>query len=175
MENSAIKKGILDIIDKNTERIENIVMSSGLLIISAIVFSNVIARYFFQSSFNWSEELARYIIVWVTFFGISSCARYDTHVNVDLLPNLLKGSAKFIHQVVIRLISLGLSVYMVYISTGFTRLQFASGNKSVAVAVPIWLIYLATCIGFSLMSYVYLRKLMRLFADRKAEKEGVKC
>ncbi|HYE83167.1 MAG TPA: TRAP transporter small permease [Clostridia bacterium] len=173
MENSARNKNILEIIDQNTERIENIVMSAGLLIISAIVFTNVIARYFFHTSFNWSEELARYIVVWVTFFGISSCARYDTHVNVDLVPNLLKGSAKLIHQVVIRLISFGISIYMVYISTGFTKLQFSSGNKSVAVAVPIWLIYLATCIGFTLMSYVYLRKLMKLFADRKAEKEGV--
>ena len=106
------KKSVLERIDCATEQIENVVMSLGLLTISGIVFANVIARYFFQTAFAWSEELARYVVVWVTFFGISSCARYHTHVGVDLLSNFLKGRAKLVYQALICLISVGLSVYM---------------------------------------------------------------
>ena len=62
------KKSVLERIDCATEQIENVVMSLGLLTISGIVFANVIARYFFQTAFAWSEELARYVVVWVTFF-----------------------------------------------------------------------------------------------------------
>ena len=61
------KKSVLERIDCATEQIENVVMSLGLLTISGIVFANVIARYFFQTAFAWSEELARYVVVWVTF------------------------------------------------------------------------------------------------------------
>ena len=118
------KKSVLERIDCATEQIENVVMSLGLLTISGIVFANVIARYFFQTAFAWSEELARYVVVWVTFFGISSCARYHTHVGVDLLSNFLKGRAKLVYQALICLISVGLSVYMTYISIGFTIMQY---------------------------------------------------
>ncbi len=93
--NSKEKRDVLDLLDKITENMENYIMSIGLLSISVIVFVNVIARYFFNTSFSWSEELARYIIVWVSFLGVSSCARFDAHVKVDLLPNLLKGKARF--------------------------------------------------------------------------------
>lgn len=122
--------GILAYIDRFTEKIENGIMSFGLLAISAIVFANVIARYFFGYSFAWSEELSRYIIVWVTFFGISSCARYDGHVSVDLLPNLLKGTAKRIQQIMVCLLSICLSIYMTFISVQFTLTQFEGGNTN---------------------------------------------
>ena len=150
-------------------------MSLGLLTISGIVFANVIARYFFQTAFAWSEELARYVVVWVTFFGISSCARYHTHVGVDLLSNFLKGRAKLVYQALICLISVGLSVYMTYISIGFTIMQYKGGNTSIAIAIPIWLIYLSTNIGFGLMSYVYLRNFMKSCSGFRTGKEGTEC
>ena len=171
---NAEKKSILRLIDDSTEKIENVVMSVGLLFISIIVFINVITRYFFQMSLTWVEELSRYVVVWVTFFGICSCARYGEHVNVDLVPNLLKGSAKFIHQVLLYLLCMGISLYMTYISIQFTILQYQGGNTSIAITIPIWLIYLSTNIGFALMSYVYLRKLMAVISSRKTKKE-VSC
>ena len=122
-----------------------------------------------------SEELARYVVVWVTFFGISSCARYHTHVGVDLLSNFLKGRAKLVYQALICLISVGLSVYMTYISIGFTIMQYKGGNTSIAIAIPIWLIYLSTNIGFGLMSYVYLRNFMKLCSGFRTGKEGTEC
>ena len=122
-----------------------------------------------------SEELARYVVVWVTFFGISSCARYHTHVGVDLLSNFLKGRAKLAYQALICLISVGLSVYMTYISIGFTIMQYKGGNTSIAIAIPIWLIYLSTNIGFGLMSYVYLRNFMKLCSGLRAGKEETEC
>lgn len=165
-------QGIFGKIDSVTEKVENCIMSIGLLLISIIVFANVVARYFFDHSFAWSEELSRYIIVWVTFFGISSCARYDGHVCVDLLPNMLKGKAKQVQQLVVCLISLALSVYMTVISIQFTITQFEGGNTSIAIAIPIWVIYLSTCIGFFLMSYVYLRKLGSLLKKKAAQETG---
>lgn len=170
--------GILAYIDRFTEKIENGIMSFGLLAISAIVFANVIARYFFGYSFAWSEELSRYIIVWVTFFGISSCARYDGHDSVDLLPNLLKGTAKRIQQIMVCLLSICLSIYMTFISVQFTLTQFEGGNTSISIAIPIWVIYLSTCIGFFLMSYVYVRKLagmLKKTGGRNNEGEDKVC
>lgn len=169
------KKGFFHTLDKGTEKLENFIMSAGLIFISFIVFTNVVSRYFFGYSFAWSEELARYIVVWVTFFGISSCARYGSHVNVDLLPGMLKSSAKKIHAIIVNGLMIVVSVYMTVISAGYTLQQFRGGNTSIAVAIPIWLIYLSTVIGFALMSYVYIRKLMGLLHEKRKNEEGEAC
>jgi C4-dicarboxylate transporter DctQ subunit len=161
------KKSVFGWIDYVTEHIENFVMGFGLLSISAIVFTNVVMRYVFNSAFTWSEEVSRYIVIWVCFFGISSCARYDGHVTVDLLPNYLKGKAKFVQEFLVRVISLASSIYLAYSSILFTLRQYNSGNTSVSIAIPIWIIYLSTSIGFIFISYVYVRKIMALIASRK--------
>ena len=163
-------KSVFTIIDNNTEKIENAVLGLGMITTSIIVFANVITRYIFDFSLVWSEELARYIIVWVTFFGISSCARYDEHVKVDLLINKSKGKFKYILNVIIRAITLVTSIYLSYISIIYTLKQFTSGNKSIAIAIPIWVIYISSAIGFILLSYVYSRNLYKLIRNRK---EGV--
>lgn len=157
-------------LDKVTENIENYIMSFGLMAISAIVFVNVIARYFFGTSFSWSEELARNIVIWITFLGISSCARYDAHVKVDLLPNMLKGKAKKYHEMLINLLMVLLSAYMAYISLSFMMVQYRGGNTSVAIAIPIWTIYLSTVIGFIVCIYVYARRLLKML--REAPKDA---
>lgn len=171
MEASNSNKSIFSILDDYTEKIENGVMGLGMIAISIIVFSNVITRYFFNFSLVWSEELSRYIVVWVTFFGISSCARYEEHVKIDLLLNTLKGVPNFILTLTIRIISLVTSIYLSYISILFTIKQFSTGNKSIAIAIPIWAIYLSSAIGFVLLSYVYARKLYKLIANKR---EGAK-
>ncbi len=162
---------ILATLDKITENIENYVMSFGLMAISAIVFANVIARYFFATSFAWSEELSRYIVVWITFLGISSCARHDAHVKVDLLSNILKGKARKYHDIIINALMVVLCIYMTYISFTFMSLQFVGGNTSVSIAIPIWTIYLSTFLGFLLTTFAYCKRVyMGIKTLNEAEK-----
>lgn len=153
------KQRLLAVVDHIIENIENYIMSVGLLAISAIVFSNVIARYFFATSFSWSEELSRYIIVWITFVGVSSCARHDAHVKVDVLPGMLKGNARRVHEIAINLVMMGLCAYMTYVSFGFMMVQFRGGNTSVSIALPIWTIYLSTVLGFLFSTFAYGRRI----------------
>ena len=163
------KKGFLGWVDYVTEHTENFVMGFGLISISAIVFINVVMRYFFNFSFPWAEEVSRYLLIWVCFFGISSCARYDAHVTVDFVPNHLKGKAKFVQDLIVKLISLVSCIYLAYSSISFTLRQYNSGNTSISIAIPIWIVYLSTSIGFIFISYVYARKIAALFV---AHKEG---
>lgn len=156
-------------LDKVTENIENYIMSFGLMAISAIVFINVIARYFFATSFSWSEELSRNIVIWITFLGVSSCARYDTHVKVDLLPNMLKGKGKKYHEVLVNSLMVLLSAYMAYISFSFMMVQYRGGNTSVAIAIPIWTIYLSTVVGFTFCVYVYARRVWNTLRERSGD------
>ena len=68
------KKSAFEKLNGAIQAFEHYSLAAGMILISVIIFINVIGRYFFSTSFTWPEELARYIIVAVTFkIGRASC------------------------------------------------------------------------------------------------------
>lgn len=62
----------------------------GLLAgMTAMVFGNVVLRYGFNSGWNFSEEMARYFFVWLTFIGAILAFRDHNHVGVETFVRLL--------------------------------------------------------------------------------------
>ena len=49
----------------------------------AMVFGNVVMRYAFNSGLTMSEELARFLFVWMTFLGATVALREHAHLGVD--------------------------------------------------------------------------------------------
>ena len=62
----------------------------AMIVMLAIIFMQVITRYIFGFSFEWSEELARFLFVWVVFLGSALIMGEEGHLAVELLPRLLK-------------------------------------------------------------------------------------
>ena len=54
-----------------------------LAAMAIIIFSNVIVRYSTNQSIEWAEEVARYLMVWLTFLGAGPVLRYGVHIAVD--------------------------------------------------------------------------------------------
>jgi TRAP-type C4-dicarboxylate transport system permease small subunit len=54
-----------------------------------IVFLQVFSRYVLNSSFAWTEEIARYLLIAVTFVGGGIAIRKNSHIHVELLYALL--------------------------------------------------------------------------------------
>src|SRR5690606_3491469 len=60
-----------------------------LAAMSLIVFANVTLRYLTNFSITWSEEVARYLMIWMTFLGAGLTLRYGGHVAITNLQELL--------------------------------------------------------------------------------------
>jgi TRAP-type C4-dicarboxylate transport system permease small subunit len=58
-----------------------------------LVFANVVARYLFNYSIIWVEELTRYMMVWVGFLGSGLVLRLGAHIAVEALQDLLPARA----------------------------------------------------------------------------------
>lgn len=65
---------------------------TGLMVL--FVFLNVVLRTFFNSGLTWSEELARYLFVYVTYIGAISAMRSNGHLGVDTLLSRVKPRAQ---------------------------------------------------------------------------------
>lgn len=56
-----------------------------LALMVVMVFGNVVARYGFNSGITESEELSRWLFIWVIFMGATVAVRERTHMGTDML------------------------------------------------------------------------------------------
>src|SRR5258705_11928762 len=76
-----------------------------------LVFTNVVLRYLFNSGIATSEELSRWLLVWLTFLGAIVALRQHAHLGVDTLVRALPPVGKkicFIASYVLMLYADGL-------------------------------------------------------------------
>ncbi len=60
-----------------------------------MVFGNVVLRHFFDSGINTSEELSRFMFIWLTFLGAIVAMREGGHLGVDMVVRRLSGRVQF--------------------------------------------------------------------------------
>ena len=70
-------------------RVIKFLMVAAMVVLCVLVFLNVVLRYGFNSNLMLTEELARYIFVWLTFLGSILAYARNGHIRVNSGLNLL--------------------------------------------------------------------------------------
>ena len=65
-----------------------------LALMVILVFGNVVLRYGFNSGIAISEEVARWLFIWITFLGAVVALRERAHLGVDMLVSRLPVAGK---------------------------------------------------------------------------------
>ncbi|UCD79049.1 MAG: TRAP transporter small permease [Desulfobacterales bacterium] len=123
-------------------------------IMTGIIFVQVVLRYVFQSPFSWAEELARYLLIWITCLGSAYAIRDGMHISINYLRSKLTGSAQTAVTVAIHVLALGFFVYCVKEGSTFSLAQWT--QRSTAMQIPMTIPYLAIPLGFAIMFLVAL-------------------
>jgi len=77
-------------VEKISHLIDKIARSSLFFLVSLmaiVVFAQVILRFVFKHSLFWSEELSRYLLVWISFIGASIAFKSGYHIGVQFMLN----------------------------------------------------------------------------------------
>ncbi len=138
------------------EGIEKFIIAAGLLVLSTIVVGTVITRYFFGYSPDWSDELPRFIVIWVTFIGMSYCVRKGEHVVIDVLLNKLKVKLKKYLAMFILILCFLSFIYMTFIGYEMAKNIFATNQKSVTLGISMGYVYMAVPVGCLLTAKNFL-------------------
>ena len=143
--------------------IEETLIGMLLMAASFVLFANVVARYGFNESFPWAEELTRYAIVWMVFVGGSVAARKGIHIGVDLLARSLAGRPVQRYVIAaVNLLCVAFGVFLVVYGGSLVAQAHQFGQVTPALQVPLWTVQLAVPVGGALMT---LRFVQRLRAD----------
>ncbi|MFP4305977.1 MAG: TRAP transporter small permease [Desulfococcaceae bacterium] len=115
--------------------VEGLLFALGLSM-SLVVAAQVFSRYVLNHSLFWSEELARYFLVWLTFLGATVAYRRGVHPGVDVLYRRLPAGLQHGCRIAVHLTSIGLFGVMTYFGVAFAwfvRLQITP-----ALGLPKW-------------------------------------
>lgn len=122
------------------EKLEKVV-AILLASIAALVVYQVVARYVLSSPPSWTEELARYLQVWLVLLSSPLCLHKGLHLAVDYLTPRLSPSAKrwarSVNHLLVGLFGLLLTVF------GFRMLPVAALQVSPALGISMIWPYLA--------------------------------
>jgi TRAP-type C4-dicarboxylate transport system permease small subunit len=134
-----------------------------------LVFAQVFNRFVTNNTLTWSEELSRYLMIWLTFLGAAIVYREDGHMKVENLVNALKGSANKIVRglsIVAQILFIGLLIWGAYVVLPVVSIQYSPSNN-INMVIP----YTALVVNAMLMSMVLFEK---FFVKRKIKeiKEG---
>ena len=144
------------------------VFSIGLMLV--IIFLQVVSRYIFNHSFEWSEELARFLFVWTVFIGSALIIGDKGHMAVKLLGEKLKGTkAGIVLNLFIELCSLVFILILIVQGAKMTKVMMF--QTSPALGVPMGYVYLIIPVSGVLMLLYFIRDVLNIFNRNKPEIE----
>lgn len=130
-----------------------------MALILLLVVVQVVMRYVFNSPLTWSEELAVYIMVWMTFAGSVICMRDKEHVEVTILVDYLPRRLQKLALLFSRLASIVFLVVVIYYGSDFVMenrtVVSVANNLNMAL---VYSIIPLSCLG---MLYYVVRTMMK--------------
>jgi len=140
-----------NLIHKASDFIDGICCKLIITILAMMVLTTslqIVCRVFF-SALSWSEEVTRYLLVYLTFFGASSVYKKSGHISVLVVQHLLPPKLqKFVSIFVIILCGIFFSIATFY---GLKYMGLQGSQLSAALRIPMKYLYMSIPIGFSIM------------------------
>ncbi len=113
---------------------------TSMMVMLVIIFFQVVTRYLFGHTFEWSEEIARFLFVWVVFLGSALIMGESGHLSVRMLPEKFKDTT----------FGFVLEVFINFCSYAFILLLIVQGSKMTSTMT----FQTAPALGIS-MSWIY--------------------
>lgn len=144
----------------------DLILSRTLIIIMALMVINVLwqvfTRYLTGSPSSFTDELSRYLMIWLGILGAAYVSGKNMHVAIDYLPSKLKEKprkrlATFVHIIVLLFALFALvigGIRLVYIS-------FTLGQTTPALGMPLAVVYLVLPLSGLLIVYYKLADLLK--------------
>src|SRR4051812_33296661 len=115
-----------------------------------IVFLQFFTRYVLNDSLAWTEEIARYGLMWIVFIGGAMVTRRNTHIAVELLSNVMKpGPMRAALLALVDVIKLGFLGLLAYFS--LTIVERMHMQRMTVFDLPMSYVYGGVALGCFLM------------------------
>lgn len=134
---------------------------------AALIFVQVVARYVFQDSLTWSEEIGRYIFVWMSFLGMAVAIKAKAHVALDILLKSVQAKTKTALTILNAIFVSCFAVGIIY--GGFLLVELGMRQRSAALELPMQVIYSIIPLSGILMLYFTISETIAYLKEAHAK------
>lgn len=157
----------IKLLNRSTENITAVLFVAMVL----IVFLQIISRAVFSSSFPWTEEAARFLMIWITFLGASFAFQYGAHISIEAFVSKLSQSAGNVAQVLGALACI--AFFIVMIIKGIEIIDRAMIQRSPALGIPMGYVYLVIPISAIFMTINVIDVTLKSITSKSTEDQAM--
>lgn len=149
------------------------VIATMLVILMALMVLNVTwqvtSRYVFQNPSSFTDELSRYMLIWVGMLGAAYVAGKNEHLSIDIILTSLKEKLqkKVLILVSVLVTAFALTV-MVVGGSNLVYITFILAQKSAALQIPLAYVYIVIPFSGILVCYYQVFAIFQLTQSLKA-------
>ena len=132
-----------------------------------VTFSQVIARYVFNSGVIWALELTTFLFAWLIILGISYGIRIHSHIGVDALVKLFPASGQKACGLIAVAAGIAYAGLLLYGAWDHViGIVYEYEIESEDLNIPLWIPQFVLIIGFVLMIWRLLVLAFRIITGR---------
>lgn len=116
---------------------------------------SVFFRYVMNAALPWPEELAGYMLVWMSFAGAYIGVRRGTHISFDVLVELLPRPARLAMRDLVDLILIAFFVFLTVSSLQMMRRLGGDGLETIDIPVGVFMASFPICAAAMVLHLLY--------------------
>jgi TRAP-type C4-dicarboxylate transport system permease small subunit len=110
-----------------------------LTVLIIAVFAQVIFRFVIEQPLAWTEELARYCLVWITFLGAAFAMGKKAHVGLEIVKNSLPKMGQKIISILSTIVSV--AFFVIIMDHGLELMNQSMTQLSPVLQIPMGVVY----------------------------------
>ncbi len=133
-------------------RTEEVIVGVCVLVMTFLVFFQVVRRYVFEAPVSWSDEIAVYAMLWSVYLSTAWAVRERAHIRVMNLINLFPGKIRLALTMLSDLIWFVFAIFLTWQSILLDYSMFQHRFESPVLGIGQQWPYLCLVFGFGLMT-----------------------
>ena len=141
---------------------------AGVLLVGSVAlnFANVIARYFFNASIYWAEEVMLFLMVGCVFLGNGVVAWSGRQIKMDVIVGMMPPKAREALDVFAELVFIAVAITIMVFAWPVIRDLYNFDQRSQSAEVPLYIPQALIPVGLGIMAVlVSIRLIIGVYRD----------
>lgn len=136
-------------------KIEEFVLTYGVIGLAVITIGNVISRKFFNHSWSFAEEVSQFILVIMTFMGVGYAARKGRHIRMTAFYEMANEKIKKALMLFISICMTILLLYLAWYAGEYVMKVVKTGRVTPVLRVPFYFVIIWAPVGLVMGAVQY--------------------
>ncbi|MGY6549886.1 MAG: TRAP transporter small permease [Roseinatronobacter sp.] len=145
------------------------VVALGMAALIFVITAQIVSRVFF-TAFAWTEEVARFLLIWLTFLGAALAWQQGRHIAVKVLVERLPPGQRHIVQMAALAVVCGFALALAWL--GWSFMEVSAFQRSPSLRLRMTYVYLVIPVAAGLIAWFSLTDILRLALGRWLEVQG---